>query len=70
VPDEIWAEAAQHYAEQALAAPIIVIATINAWNRPTSPLGRWRAARGDGLHRGHLDRQLSEEGAAGQRRGA
>jgi AhpD family alkylhydroperoxidase len=33
VPDAIWEDAAQHYDEQALAALIIVIATINAWNR-------------------------------------
>jgi alkylhydroperoxidase family enzyme len=33
VPDEIWAEAAKHYDERALAALIISIATINVWNR-------------------------------------
>jgi AhpD family alkylhydroperoxidase len=33
VPDEIWAEAARHYDEQALAALIINIALINLWNR-------------------------------------
>jgi alkylhydroperoxidase family enzyme len=33
VPDEIWEEAARHYDEQALAALIIGIATINVWNR-------------------------------------
>jgi len=33
VPDEIWDEAARHYDEQALAALIIAIATINVWNR-------------------------------------
>jgi AhpD family alkylhydroperoxidase len=33
VPDEIWDEAARHYDEPALAALIIAIATINAWNR-------------------------------------
>ena len=33
VPDEIWEEAARHYDEQALAALIIAIATINVWNR-------------------------------------
>jgi alkylhydroperoxidase family enzyme len=32
VPDEIWDEAARHYDEPALAALIISIATINAWN--------------------------------------
>jgi len=33
VPDEIWDEAARHYDERGLAALIIAIATINAWNR-------------------------------------
>jgi AhpD family alkylhydroperoxidase len=33
VPDEIWAEAARHYDEQALAALVIHIALINFWNR-------------------------------------
>ncbi len=33
VPDEIWEEAARHYDEPALAALIISIALINAWNR-------------------------------------
>jgi AhpD family alkylhydroperoxidase len=33
VSDEIWAEAARHYDEPALAALIIAIATINVWNR-------------------------------------
>ena len=33
VPDEIWDEAARNYDEQALAALIIAIVTINAWNR-------------------------------------
>ena len=33
VPDEIWDEAARHYVEQALAALIISIATVNVWNR-------------------------------------
>ena len=33
VPDEIWDEAARHYDEPALAALIIAIVTINAWNR-------------------------------------
>jgi alkylhydroperoxidase family enzyme len=35
VPDEIWEEAARHYDEPALAALIIEIALINAWNRLT-----------------------------------
>lgn len=33
VPDAIWAEAARHYEEPALAALILSIATINVWNR-------------------------------------
>ena len=33
VPDEVWAEAATHYDKAALAALVIDIAAINAWNR-------------------------------------
>lgn len=33
VPDEIWAEAARHYAEQELAALVLWIATANLFNR-------------------------------------
>jgi AhpD family alkylhydroperoxidase len=33
VPDEIWDDAARHYAEPALAALVIAIATVNVWNR-------------------------------------
>jgi alkylhydroperoxidase family enzyme len=33
VPDDIWDEAARHYDEQALAALVIEIVSINAWNR-------------------------------------
>jgi AhpD family alkylhydroperoxidase len=33
VPDDIWDEAARHYDEEALAALVIEIAAINAWNR-------------------------------------
>jgi AhpD family alkylhydroperoxidase len=33
VPDEIWQEAARHYDEAGLAALVISIAVINAWNR-------------------------------------
>ena len=33
VPDEIWEEAKRHYDEKQLAAIIIHIAAINAWNR-------------------------------------
>jgi alkylhydroperoxidase family enzyme len=33
VPDEIWVEAGRQYDEQAHAAQLIAIATINVWNR-------------------------------------
>lgn len=33
VPDEVWGEAARHYTEDQLAALVISIATINAFNR-------------------------------------
>jgi len=33
VPDDVWAEAAAHYDEAALAALVVDIAAINAWNR-------------------------------------
>jgi alkylhydroperoxidase family enzyme len=33
VPDAIWAEAARHYDEPALAALVVAIANVNAWNR-------------------------------------
>ena len=33
VPDEIWEEAARHYDETELAALVVSIASINAWNR-------------------------------------
>jgi AhpD family alkylhydroperoxidase len=33
VPDEIWADAARHYDEQALSALVVNIAMINLWNR-------------------------------------
>jgi AhpD family alkylhydroperoxidase len=33
VPDRIWEEAARHYEGQSLAALIVSIATINAWNQ-------------------------------------
>ena len=33
VPDVVFAEAAKHYDEQALAALVVHIAAINAWNR-------------------------------------
>jgi AhpD family alkylhydroperoxidase len=33
VPDEVWDEAARHYSEEQLAALVLRIATINAYNR-------------------------------------
>jgi AhpD family alkylhydroperoxidase len=33
VPDEVWEQAARHYDETALAALVVSIAAINAWNR-------------------------------------
>jgi AhpD family alkylhydroperoxidase len=33
VPDEIWDEAARHYDERQLASLVLMIASINAWNR-------------------------------------
>jgi AhpD family alkylhydroperoxidase len=33
VPDDVWQEAARHYDEPQLAALVIAIASINAWNR-------------------------------------
>ena len=33
VPDDIWAEAARHYDEQALAVLLLSISVINVWNR-------------------------------------
>jgi AhpD family alkylhydroperoxidase len=33
VPDEVWEDAARHYDEPVLAALVISIAAINAWNR-------------------------------------
>lgn len=33
VPDAVWAEAARHYDERALANLLVAIATINVWNR-------------------------------------
>jgi AhpD family alkylhydroperoxidase len=33
VPDEVWNEAARHYSELQLAALVVAIATINAYNR-------------------------------------
>jgi AhpD family alkylhydroperoxidase len=33
VPDDVWAEAAKHYDERALAALLLAIASVNVWNR-------------------------------------
>lgn len=33
VPDDVWAEAARHYDERALAGLLLSIASINVWNR-------------------------------------
>lgn len=33
VPDELWTEAARHFDERQLAALVLAIAVINAWNR-------------------------------------
>jgi AhpD family alkylhydroperoxidase len=33
VPDEVWEEAARHYSQPQLAALVLAIASINAWNR-------------------------------------
>jgi AhpD family alkylhydroperoxidase len=48
VPDAVWAEAARHYDERALAALILAIANINVWNRLNAAVGQvvgeWKAA--------------------------
>jgi AhpD family alkylhydroperoxidase len=45
VPDEIWDEAARHYTEEQLAALVVAIAAINAFNRLNAATrqvtGRW-----------------------------
>jgi AhpD family alkylhydroperoxidase len=47
VPDDIWDEAARHYTEPQLAALVVAIATINAFNRLNAatrqPTGEWVA---------------------------
>jgi AhpD family alkylhydroperoxidase len=46
VPDAVWAEAARHHDEKALAAIILAIAGINVWNRLNASVaqvvGEWR----------------------------
>jgi AhpD family alkylhydroperoxidase len=48
VPDEVWDEAARHYSEPQLAALVVAIATINAFNRVNAATrqmtGEWVAA--------------------------
>jgi len=45
VPDDVWEEAAHHYTEQQLAALVVAIAAINAFNRVNvsarQPAGPW-----------------------------
>jgi AhpD family alkylhydroperoxidase len=45
VPDDVWAEAARHYDEQALATLLVAIAMANTWNRLNVPTrqvaGEW-----------------------------
>ena len=33
VPDDVWDDATDHFDEQALAALVLAIATVNLWNR-------------------------------------
>jgi alkylhydroperoxidase family enzyme len=33
VPDDVWQAAASHYTEEELAQLVMLLATINAWNR-------------------------------------
>lgn len=40
VPDDVWERAARHYDEPQLAALVICIATINAWNRINAATGQ------------------------------
>jgi len=45
VPDEVWAEAAEHFDERQLAGLVLQIASINLWNRLNivikQPVGSW-----------------------------
>ena len=51
VPDEIWDEAARHYTEPQLAALVVAIAAINAFNRLNAAIrqmtGTWVAQIGE-----------------------
>ncbi|MER6302385.1 carboxymuconolactone decarboxylase family protein [Kitasatospora sp. NPDC001539] len=33
VPDDVWTQAAEHFSEEQLAALVMAIASVNAWNR-------------------------------------
>ena len=44
VPDEVWAEAAQHYDEHGLARVLLSIVLINVWNRLNVATSRRRAS--------------------------
>ena len=48
VPDDVWAEAARHYDEKALAILVLNIALINFWNRVNVPT---RQVAGSGAER-------------------
>jgi len=54
VPDEVWNEAARHYDERGMAALVVAIATINAWNRPNAATrqvaGEWIRAAQQAAH--------------------
>ena len=47
VPDEVWNEAARHYAEPALSSLVLSVAVINLWNRLNATTrqvtGEWTA---------------------------
>lgn len=40
LPDPLWAEAARHYDERALATLLVCIAHINVWNRLNAAVGQ------------------------------
>lgn len=39
VPDEVWDDAGRHYPEPQLAALVIAVAAVGAWNRSNIPAG-------------------------------
>ena len=55
VPDELWEEVARHYDEQQLAGLVLLIASMNAWNRINAVtrqisgawIGGWLAGRSE-----------------------